>query len=352
MSTETAAAVEVPASGMNGRPYVLRIEDLVVDYPSRDGDLRAVDGVSLEVREGETIGVVGESGCGKSTVALSVLGLADQNGAVTRRGRVVVGDEDILARPPAKRAALRGSVASLVFQEPMTAFNPLLTVGEQLCETLVAHHKNLSRADARIRAAELLDRVGVPDPQRRIGQYPSEFSGGMLQRAMIAVAIANGPRLIVADEPATALDVTVQAQIIELFRELTTQTNAGLVVVTHDLGIVAELVDRVVVMYAGKVVETADVGTLFTEPRHPYTAALLASRPRLGLAFRKERLRSIPGAPVNATDITSGCAFRPRCTTWDGRDICTRQAPPLQQIGELRSAACHFHQELTIVEDR
>jgi oligopeptide transport system ATP-binding protein len=351
--TADTATVDVPGGvGPNGRRCVLRIEDLVVDYPARDGDLRAVDGVSFEVREGETIGVVGESGCGKSTVALSVLGLADQAGAITRSGRVVVAGEDILARPADKRAELRGNVVSLVFQEPMTAFNPLFTVGEQLCETLHAHHRAMSKADARARAVELLDRVGVPDALRRLGQYPSEFSGGMLQRAMIAVAIANQPQLIVADEPATALDVTVQAQIIELFRELTSQTNAGLVVVTHDLGVVAELVDRVVVMYAGRIVETGDVNTLFTQPRHPYTAALLASRPRLGLAFRKERLRSIPGSPVNASDVGSGCSFRPRCATWAGREICERVAPPLEQISESRSAACHFHEDLSTVKER
>lgn len=348
-SATTVLAADLLAP--NGSSCVLRVEDLVVDYPSRDGHLRAVDGVSFEVHAGETIGVVGESGCGKSTVALSVLGLADQNGAVTRGGRVLVAGEDILARSPARRAAMRGNVVSLVFQDPMTAFNPLLTVGEQVGETLRAHDKAMSRSASRTRAAELLDRVGVPDPQRRVGQYPSEFSGGMLQRAMIAVAIANKPRLIVADEPATALDVTVQAQIVELFRELTSQTNAGLVVVTHNLGIVAELVDRVLVMYAGKVVETACVRDLFERPRHPYTAALLASRPRLGLALGKERLCVIPGTPVNASDVGSGCSFRPRCTRCGVREVCAEQTPPLVDLGMQHSSACHFHEELTIVEE-
>jgi oligopeptide/dipeptide ABC transporter ATP-binding protein len=352
MKTGTTAAAAPDLADGNGRVPVLSVQDLVVDYPSREGHLRAVDGVSFDVHEGETIGVVGESGCGKSTVALSVLGLADQSGAVTRSGRVFVAGEDILARSPAKRAAMRGNVVSLVFQDPMTAFNPLMTVGDQLGETLRAHDKKLSRAATRTRSAELLDRVGVPDPLRRIGQYPAEFSGGMLQRAMIAVAIANRPRLIVADEPATALDVTVQAQIVELFRELTSQTNAGLVVVTHNLGIVAELVDRVLVMYAGRIVETADVQSLFETPRHPYTAALLASRPRLGLALGKERLCVIPGAPVNASEVGSGCSFRPRCERCGGRAICAEQAPPLVETGPEGKSACHFHEGPMIIEER
>lgn len=344
---ETGATVVLTQSdARDSRGDVLRVEDLVIDYQCRDGDLRAVDGVSFAVHEGETVGIVGESGCGKSTVALSLLGLAGQNGGITRSGKVVVAGQNILARSSAKRAGMRGKVVSLVFQEPMTAFNPLLTVGDQLIETLRAHDKHDGGADYRSRAVELLDRVGVPDPVRRIGQYPSEFSGGMLQRAMIAVAIANQPALIVADEPATALDVTVQAQIIELFRELTEQASAGLVIVTHDLGIVAELADRVVVMYAGRIVETADVHALFSQPRHPYTAALLASRPRLGLVRSKERLHAIPGSAVTASDVSSGCAFRPRCAIANDREICEREAPVLIQIGDRRTSACHFHEEL------
>ena len=330
-----------------GARCVLRVEDLIVDYPTRFGALHAVNKVSFTVGEGETLALVGESGCGKSTVAMSLLGLAEQNGGVTRGGRVAVAGEDILARAPDKRADMRGNVISLVFQEPMTAFNPLLTVGEQLKETLRAHSEGGHGADHEEHAATLLARVGVPDPARRLGQYPGEFSGGMLQRAMIAVAIANQPRLIVADEPVTALDVTVQAQIIDLFCELVSATGAGLVMVTHDLGIVAEIADRVVVMYAGRVVESAPVECLFADPRHPYTVALLSSRPRLGVSRSKERLFAIRGSADSALGIEEGCPFQPRCPIWQGRDRCLKELPELLQIGDRRAVACHFSASLS-----
>ncbi|MDQ1545908.1 MAG: peptide/nickel transport system ATP-binding protein [Actinomycetota bacterium] len=324
---------------------VMRVRDLVVEYSSRDGPLRAVDGASFELAAGETLGIVGESGSGKTTLAMALMGLAEASGAKVRSGSVTFDGVDMLALPSRRRRGLRGKVVAMSFQDPMTSFNPVWTVGSQLMETIRAHDRQATRAEALDRARNLLERVGVP--AEHVGLLPEQLSGGMLQRAMIAVAIANQPRVIIADEPVTALDVTVQAQILQLFRELLASTGAGLIIVTHDFGVVAELVDRVLVMYAGKTVELADVNSIFHTPHHPYTAALLRSRPKLEVTIGRSRLAAIPGAPAGPGEVSAGCPFRSRCQISHGRDICATDDPPLVEVGKGQLSACHFWKEVT-----
>jgi oligopeptide/dipeptide ABC transporter ATP-binding protein len=274
-----------------------------------------------------------------------LMGLAEASGGKVRSGSVVFDDVDMIALTSRRRRLLRGKVVSMSFQDPMTSFNPVWTVGSQLMETIRAHDAQITRADALTRARNLLERVGVPP--EHVGLLPGQLSGGMLQRAMIAVAIANEPRVIIADEPVTALDVTVQAQILQLFRELLSSTGAGLIIVTHDFGVVAELVDRVLVMYAGKTVELADVNSIFHTPHHPYTAALLRSRPKLEVTISKSRLAAIPGAPAGPGEVTAGCPFRGRCQVTNGREICATDDPPLAEATAGALVACHFWKEVT-----
>ncbi|MQA82119.1 MAG: ATP-binding cassette domain-containing protein [Streptosporangiales bacterium] len=325
---------------------VLSIRDLSVEFHTPEGVVRAVDHVSYDVAPGEIVGVVGESGSGKSVTAMSVLGLVPQPPARIVGGEILLDGVDLLRMPRRDLRRLRGRDVAMVFQDPMTALNPVLTVGRQLTEAILIHHRGLSRETARKRAAELLDSVGVPDARARLGQFPHQFSGGMRQRVVIAMALANRPRLLIADEPTTALDVTVQAQVLELLRRAREEFQAATVLITHNLGVVAELADRVVVMYGGRAVEIADVRSAFHEPRHPYTAQLLESLPRLSDDVLE--LRPIAGNPPNLAAPPSGCRFHPRCRLTAGRTECRDAAPALVHQPNGNAAACHFADELTV----
>jgi len=336
---KNARAAEAAAPETQAVP-LLSIEDLTVDFRTDDGIVHAVDGVSYAVETGEIVGVVGESGSGKSVTAMSVLGLIRQPPGVVRGGRILFHGEDLRAASARRLREIRGNGIAMIFQDPMTALNPVMRVGQQIVEALRMHTDGLSRTAARDRAVELLRMVGVPNPEKRVLQYPHEFSGGMRQRAMIAMAIANGPELLIADEPTTALDVTIQAQVLELLRTAQRETGAATILITHDLGVVAEMADRVVVMYAGRVVEDADVTSLFAQPRHPYTVGLLGSVPRID---SDDILASVPGSPPNMIQLPSGCSFHPRCPL--ARERCRTEEPVLTDIGG-RKSACHFHDEL------
>jgi oligopeptide/dipeptide ABC transporter ATP-binding protein len=321
---------------------LLRIESLKVDFPTDDGVVHAVDGISLDVFPGEIVAVVGESGSGKSVTAMSVLRLLREPPARVSAEALTFRDRDLRALSPAELRAVRGGPVGMIFQDPMTALNPVMTIGAQIAEAVLLHQAKRDAKAARQRSVELLRLVGVPDAEQRAKQYPHEFSGGMRQRAMIAMAIANDPDLIIADEPTTALDVTIQAQVLELVRKAQRETGAATVLITHDLGVVAELADRVVVMYAGRVVETAGVEALFAQPKHPYTVGLLASLPRMDTDT--DDLNAIPGNPPNMIDPPSGCPFHPRCPL--ARDRCTTERPALREVAPGRRSACHYAEEV------
>jgi oligopeptide/dipeptide ABC transporter ATP-binding protein len=324
---------------------VLSIRDLTVEFATEDGIVKAVTGVSYDLYPGETLGVVGESGSGKSVSVMSMLGLIPMP-----PGRIVAGEalykgRDLLTMPRKKLRELRGGELAMIFQDPMTSLNPVLTIGDQIAEALQTHNAKLGDDDARKRAIELLDLVGVPFPERRYDQYPHEFSGGMRQRGMIAMAIANNPSVLIADEPTTALDVTIQAQIIEVMRAAQQETHAATILITHDLGLIAELADRVVVMYAGRVVELGDVYTIFNAPRHPYTVGLMTSLARIDAD--REWLEPIPGQPPSLITPPPGCAFHPRCAFSQGRAVCRTDVPELRKIGTSdHLSRCHFAEEL------
>jgi peptide/nickel transport system ATP-binding protein len=319
---------------------LLEVEDLHTHFFTRDGVVRAVDGVSFSVAPGETLAVVGESGCGKSVTSLSILRLIASPPGRIVGGRVVFEGRNLLALSEDEMRAVRGDAISMIFQEPMTSLNPALTVGRQIAESLVLH-RGLSQRNAMAKAVEMLRKVSMPEPGRRIRQYPHELSGGMRQRVMIAMALACGPRLLIADEPTTALDVTIQAQILELMRALARETGASIILITHDLGVVAEMAQRVVVMYAGRKVEEAPVEELFAQPRHPYTRGLLGSMPHLGDSTRAEgsrRLVEIPGMVPSLKDAQPGCLFAPRCPNAVAH--CSQEVPPLTAHGPGHWAAC------------
>ena len=312
---------------------LLQVENLQTHLDTPEGVLRAVDGVSFEVARGRTLALVGESGCGKSMTALSIMGLLPEPVARIAGGSVRFEGRDLLDLRPNEMRALRGGRMAMIFQEPMTSLNPIYSVGDQIAE-VIRRHQGLGRREAWRLAIEMLRRVGIADPQRRAAQYPHQHSGGMRQRAMIAMALASSPRLLVADEPTTALDVTVQAQVLDMVRDL---TDLGLIWVSHDLGVVAGLADRVVVMYAGSVVEEGDVRQVFHRPRHPYTQGLLDSVPR----FRdpeRSRLRAIPGLPPDLTALPPGCAFYDRCPA--RQDVCRTERPQLVEVAIGHRAAC------------
>jgi peptide/nickel transport system ATP-binding protein len=324
--------------GVAGGP-LLEVEGLKTWFYTRDGVVRAVDGVSFAVHPGETLAVVGESGCGKSVTSLSILRLIASPPGRTIAGRIRFEGRDLLALPEEEMRKVRGNEISMIFQEPMTSLNPVLTIGRQIAETLTVH-RGLSRPAALAHAVEMLRLVGIPEPARRATQYPHQLSGGMRQRVMIAMALACNPRLLIADEPTTALDVTIQAQILDLMRNLKAQTGAAIVLITHDLGVVAEMAQRVVVMYAGRKVEEAGAAQLFTRPRHPYTRGLLASIPRLGEAEAagRARLAEIPGVVPSLKEEIAGCIFAPRCPHAAAR--CLRDYPPLEEKGGGHVVAC------------
>jgi oligopeptide/dipeptide ABC transporter ATP-binding protein len=322
---------------------VMSIQDLSVRFRTHDSVVRAVDKVSFDVYPGETLGVVGESGSGKSVTMLSILRLLQESKRLETSGHAWFDGQDLLALRQKDLRAIRGRDIALVPQDPMTCLDPVFKVGNQLSEAIKAHFPG-SRGSLRRKGVELLDLVGLPQPDRQYDQYPHEYSGGMRQRAMIAMGVANDPKLIIADEPTTALDVTIQAQIMDVLREAQRESNASLVLITHDLGLIAEMADRVVVMYAGHVVETGDVATIFAHPRHPYTLGLMGSLPQTG--GDEKWLRPIPGSPPNLAAVPSGCPFHPRCLLSKGRQICRTDLPALETVEGSHRSACHFKEEL------
>ncbi|GAA4905153.1 peptide/nickel transport system ATP-binding protein/peptide/nickel transport system ATP-binding protein [Stackebrandtia albiflava] len=325
--------------------YVLDVGDLTVDFPSDDGPVHAVRGVSYRLRRGEALGIVGESGSGKSVTSLAIMGLLPRSAKVG--GTVHLLGQSMLGLKDEEISRIRGNKISMIFQDPLTSLNPVYTVGKQLAEAVLVHNK-IGKEKARQRAIELLDVVGIPNPQQRVDAYPHEMSGGMRQRAVIAIAMANQPDVIIADEPTTALDVTVQAQVMEALETARKETGAAMVLITHDLGVIAGHVDRVLVMYAGKPVETAPVDDLFYSPRMPYTLGLLGSLPRMD-ENREHRLTPIKGNPPSMVNLPPGCPFAPRCPMV--QDVCVQNEPELLQIEvPSRAAACHFHEQLVDVE--
>ena len=324
---------------------VLSIRDLAVQFTTDDGVVRAVDGVTYDVFPGETLGIVGESGSGKSVSTMSILGLIPQPPGKIVSGEAMFNGRDLLKLSKKELRRVRGNAMAIVFQDPMTSLNPVLKVGFQLGEAMKAHHPEYKDRDIKQRVIGLLQTVGIPQPERRSEQYPHEFSGGMRQRAMIAMAIANNPTLLIADEPTTALDVTIQAQILEVLKKARDETDAATILITHDLGLIAEMADRVIVMYAGKIVELGDVHTIFASPRHPYTVGLMDSLPRL--TVDEEFLRPIPGQPPSLINRPPGCPFHPRCFLSQGRTRCREEEPPLRPVGGTQHlSACHFAEEL------
>ncbi len=324
-----------------GAEPVLQVQNLKTYFFTREGVVRAVDGVSFEVARGQAVGIVGESGCGKSVTSLSIMRLVPYPGRIVAGTVTLYRDGepvDLTELPEDEMRKIRGNVISMVFQDPMTSLNPVLTVGFQVAEPLQVH-LGLSPAEARQRAIELLRRVGIPDAHRRVDDYPHQFSGGMRQRVMIAVALACNPKLLIADEPTTALDVTIQAQILDLIARLNRELGTAVILITHDLGVVAELCHRVVVMYAGQIVEAADADSLFNSPKHPYTVGLMGSVPRLGPKV-KERLGPIRGLPPNLLNPPAGCRFRPRCPHTNAR--CAED-PPMVQVGPDHQVACWLY---------
>jgi peptide/nickel transport system ATP-binding protein len=319
---------------------VLEVRDLKTYFHTRDGVVRAVDGVSFKVNAGETLAVVGESGCGKSVTSLSILRLIASPPGRNEGGEILFQGEDLLKASEARMRDIRGNKISMIFQEPMTSLNPVLTIGKQISEVLVLH-QGMTEAQAKAKAVDLLKLVKIPEAESRVDQYPHQLSGGMRQRVMIAMALACDPLVLIADEPTTALDVTIQAQILNLMRELRDRTGAAIILITHDLGVVAEMAQRVVVMYAGKKVEEADVKELFASPLHPYTRGLMNSMPKLDERESK-RLEEIPGMVPSLREPIVGCAFAPRCTY--ATDKCRNETPVLERKKSDHFAAC-WHSE-------
>ncbi len=323
---------------------VLAVRDLGVAFDTREGVVHAVNGISLEVYPGEVLGIAGESGSGKSVSMMAALGLVPTPPGRITSGEVIMGGKDLVKMSKRQRRGVLARDLSIVFQDPMTSLNPVLTVGKQIREALQSKNPNMSNSAAHKRSAELLALVGVPDAERRTGEYPHQYSGGMRQRAMIAMAIANEPKLLIADEPTTALDVTIQAQVIEVLKKAQQETGSPLIMITHDLALMAELADRIVVMYGGRVVETGTVHEIFANPQHPYTIGLLASVPRMD--SDTGRLVPIAGQPPSAIRLPKGCAFHQRCRLYQGREECHTEVPELHEPSPGHLSACHFYQEV------
>ena len=324
---------------MDEQKKLLEIKDLKVSFFTPAGEVKAVDGISYSLGYNEVMGIVGESGSGKSVEAYSIIGLLQSPGKVTG-GSILFEGENVLDFSEEQMRQFRGDRVSMIFQNPMTCLNPVYTIGNQLVEALMCHDKGYTKEQARARAIEMLELVGINNAEKRIDQYPHEFSGGMRQRAMIAMALICEPKLLIADEPTTALDVTIQAQILELMKDLQRKENTSIIFITHNLGVVAEICDRVSVMYAGRIVEQGPVNDIFYKPQHPYTKGLLASTPRLDEEGR-ERLVPIEGTPIDLLNPPQGCHFAPRCSHC--RKICLRQKPPFVQVGEGHISACWLH---------
>ena len=318
---------------------LLEVKDLKVSFFTPAGEVKAVDGISYSLGYNEVMGIVGESGSGKSGEAYSIIGLLQSPGRVTG-GSILFEGENVLEYDAEKMRQFRGNKASMIFQNPMTCLNPVYTIGDQLMEALTCHDKTISKTQARARAIQMLELVGINNAVKRVDQYPHEFSGGMRQRAMIAMALICEPKLLIADEPTTALDVTIQAQILELMKDLQKKENTSIIFITHNLGVVAEICDRVSVMYAGRIVEQGLVQDIFYRPQHPYTKGLIASTPRLD-EEDQERLVPIEGTPIDLLNPPSGCNFGPRCKNC--MKICLREKPPYAQVGEGHISACWLH---------
>jgi peptide/nickel transport system ATP-binding protein len=317
--------------------HLMEIRGLKTDFATDDGTVRAVDGVDLWIDRGETLGIVGESGCGKTVTALSALKLIQMPPGRIAGGEILWQGRDLVPLGPAQMRRIRGKEIGIVFQEPMTSLNPVYSVGDQIAET-VREHEGLGRRGAFDRAVEMLALVEIPNPRSRARDYPHQFSGGMRQRVMIAMALSCHPQLLIADEPTTALDVTIQAQILDLLGEMKSRFGTAIMLITHALGVVAETAQRVAVMYAGKIVEEASVEELFARPRHPYTQGLIRSIPRLDKAGAKTRLEAIPGTVPSLTELPPGCRFAPRCRF--AMPVCTRAIPPLREVAPGHKVAC------------
>jgi len=321
--------------------HLLEVDDLHVEFHTAEGVARAINGVDFALDEGETLAILGESGSGKSVTAQAIMGILDMPPARIPSGRILYKGRDMLTEPDEERRRQRGPEISMIFQDALSALNPVFPVGWQIGE-MFRQHQGMGRAQAYEEAIRLMERVHIPGARKRVKAYPHQFSGGMRQRIMIAMAIALNPKVLIADEPTTALDVTVQAQIMALLQELQEEFHMGLILITHDLGVVADVADRIAVMYAGRIVERAEVSDIYAAPAHPYTKGLLESIPRLDQ--KGQTLSAIGGLPPNLTRIPPGCAFHPRCVM--AQDICRTDRPELLDVGPGRQSACHFSQEV------
>ncbi|WP_019544856.1 ABC transporter ATP-binding protein [Streptomyces sulphureus] len=349
-SVEAAAGEPVETTKASAPPSsFLEVRDLHVHFPTQDGWVKSVDGLSFRLEKGKTLGIVGESGSGKSVTSLGIMGLHTVGQYGRQRphlsGEIWLDGRELLGAEPDEVRKLRGREMSMIFQDPLSALHPYFTIGNQIVEAYRVHH-SVTKKQARRRAVELLDRVGIPQPDKRVDSYPHEFSGGMRQRAMIAMSLVNNPELLIADEPTTALDVTVQAQILDLIRDLQKEFGSAVVIITHDLGVVAELSDDILVMYGGRCVEYGTAEKVFYEPQHPYTWGLLGSMPRIDRE-RTERLVPVKGSPPSLINVPSGCAFNPRCPYADvpKGGVTRTERPELRDLGGGHYSACHMSQE-------
>ena len=343
-TSETMARESAKSSGQTYAPkdgLLLEVDDLHVEFHTPDGIARAINGVNFDLYEGQTLAILGESGSGKSVTAQAIMGILDMPPAVIPKGQIRYCGQDLLTMPDEQRRKTRGPEISMVFQDALSSLNPVFPVGWQIAE-MFRVHRGMNKSDAMERAVKLMQRVQIPAAKERVGAYPHQFSGGMRQRIMIAVAIALDPAVLIADEPTTALDVTVQAQIMALLQELQEERQMGLILITHDLGVVANVADKIAVMYAGRIVERADVYDLYRQPGHPYTKGLLESIPRLDQ--KGQQLAAIGGLPPNLMRIPDGCAFNPRCKY--AQDVCREDRPALLEVAPGRESACHFAEEV------
>ncbi|MEK3983802.1 ABC transporter ATP-binding protein [Paenibacillus sp. FSL K6-3166] len=322
---------------------LMNIDGLSTYFFTEEGKVKAVDDVSFRVREGETVCIVGESGCGKSVTAMSIMGLVEEPGGKVVHGKIDFQGEDLLQMDKNTLRAIRGNEIAMIFQEPMSSLNPVIKIGEQIMEPLIVHLK-MNKKQARIRAIELIKQVGISRPEQIADSYPHELSGGMLQRIMIAIAIACSPKLLIADEPTTALDVTIQAQILDMLREIKDSSGMSILLITHDLGVVAEMADYVIVMYSGKIVEEGEVVELFNNPKHPYTKGLLKSKPVINQ--RQDELYSIPGQVPNPLELVPSCYFHDRCEHC--MPVCASQQPQLKEVASRQKVACWLYEEAVV----
>ncbi|MGN2671246.1 ABC transporter ATP-binding protein [Aliivibrio fischeri] len=330
------------------REIVLSVENVVTEFQTDEGTVRVLDGVSFQVPKGKTIGIVGESGCGKSVTSMSIMGLLPKPYGNVVSGRILYGDTDLIQLSPDKLYEMRGNRISMIFQDPMTALNPVHTIGKQINEVLELHRPDFDKKQRLAYSLEMLEKVGIPSPESRLHEYPHNLSGGMRQRVMIAIALACEPDILICDEPTTALDVTIQAQILELMKKLQDETGMSIIFITHDLGVVAEICDEVVVMYAGRVAEQAGIFELFDNPKHPYTQGLMASMPSLHLKPKTE-LDTIPGTVPSLNEMPSGCRFSTRCKYKQSK--CEVEVPVMNQVGVLHQVSCHFSEALISNEE-